>query len=165
MKGSVVFGGKNKRYRYRLTRAWGDGDAMCIVMLNPSTADHRKTDPTLRRCIGFAKRWGFDQLVVVNLFAFRSASPKLLRAARGNGLNPVGLHNDKHIVLAARKAKRIVVAWGNDGALEGRGAEVLALLSRRSRKPVWCLGVSKAGYPFHPLYRPENSTLVRFESP
>ena len=57
------------RYRYRLTRRWGDGGAVAFVMLNPSTADAEKDDPTIRRCIGFAREWRFGRLIVVNLFA------------------------------------------------------------------------------------------------
>ncbi len=74
------------RYRYRLTRRWGDGPLLSFIMLNPSTADAEVDDPTIRRCMGFARRDGYGGIVVGNLYAFRTTKPKALFAAD----NPLG---------------------------------------------------------------------------
>jgi hypothetical protein len=134
------------RYRWRLWRTLGASpDRVLFVMLNPSTADADRDDPTIRRCIGFARAWGFGRLDVVNLFAFRTALPGRLRGSR----DPVGPDNDRHIARAARDADAIVAAWGVHGALLRRDRAVLDLLADR---PLLCLGRTRAGHPRHPLY-------------
>ena len=135
------------RYRYRLWRRWADGEVVLFVMLNPSTADARRDDPTIRRCGGFARAWGFAAMTVVNLFALRATDPARLRRAR----DPVGRDNDRHILAAAAGASALVLAWGAHGALGGRDREVRALLT--GHRPE-CLGVTRAGQPRHPLYLP-----------
>src|SRR5688500_11357729 len=99
---------RSGRYRYRLWRRWGDGGAVAFVMLNPSTADAERDDPTIRRCGGFARAWGFGSMVVVNLFALRSSDPQRLRRAR----DPVGRENDRHIIDVTGTSDAVVLAWG-----------------------------------------------------
>jgi len=118
-----------------------------FVMLNPSTADAEQDDPTIRRCAGFARAWGFGGMTVVNLFAFRATDPARLRRAR----DPVGRDNDHHIATAARGAGMVVLAWGVHGALDGRDRVVAALLADVRPR---CLGTTRGGYPRHPLYLP-----------
>ncbi len=115
-------------------------------MLNPSTADAERDDPTIRRCAGFARSWGFGGMTVVNLFALRATDPARLRRAR----DPVGRDNDRHIAAAA-SAGLVVVAWGVHGRLGERDRAVLALLS--GCRP-GCLGTTRGGHPRHPLYLP-----------
>lgn len=131
-------------YRYRLSRRWGDGPAVAFIGLNPSTADETNDDPTIRRCIGFAKRWGYDQLVMLNLFAFRATDPADMKRV----LDPVGPENDKYLVREAREAGLVVAAWGVHGSYHARDEEVLSILPL----PPVALGVTKDGYPRHPLY-------------
>ncbi|MEC9374624.1 MAG: DUF1643 domain-containing protein, partial [Planctomycetota bacterium] len=113
------------RYRYRLTRRFpdapADGPAACFVMLNPSTADAERDDPTIRRCIGFARGWGCATLDVVNLFAFRATRPADLRAAE----DPVGPCNQRHVRAAIRRADMVIFAWGDHGALLQRGERLM----------------------------------------
>jgi len=131
------------RYRYALWRRWGEGAQLLFVMLNPSTASETANDPTIRRCIGFAREWGYAALAVANLFAWRTPSPARLRDARG----PVGGENDSWIGRLQADSALTVAAWGNHGRLHGRGAAVRALL----RDPR-VLGLTVAGAPRHPLY-------------
>ncbi|MFN8498399.1 MAG: DUF1643 domain-containing protein [Anaerolineae bacterium] len=131
-------------YRYRLWRIWGAGAAVAFVMLNPSTADGARDDPTIRRCMGLARAWGYGRLEVVNLFAYRSPSPEALRRVS----DPVGPDNDRYLGEAAGAAL-VVVAWGNDGALLGRDRAALAALADGR---LHCLGVTLRGQPRHPLY-------------
>ena len=136
------------RYRYQLGRRWAaGGPVVAFVMLNPSTADAERDDPTIRRCAGFARRWGFAAMTVVNLFALRATDPARLRRAR----DPVGPANDGHIAAAAAGADAVVLAWGAHGDLRGRDRDVLALLA--GVRPA-CLGVTRGGQPRHPLYLP-----------
>lgn len=143
-KGAIIDLSGN--YRYLLWRNWNsDLPKLLFVMLNPSTADADVDDPTIRRCIGFAKLWGYGSLEVVNLFGLRSTNPDELRKCE----DPVGPDNDAHVLLAASNANKIIVAWGTNGSYLGRGRKVSTLLYRH--KP-FCLDISKAGHPKHPLY-------------
>ncbi len=134
-------------YRYRLWREWdASRPRVAFVLLNPSTADAAADDPTLRRCLGFARAWGFGALEVVNLFALRSPSPAALRAAA----DPIGPENDRHLAEVVASADAVVAGWGNHGALLGRADAVrrAALLP----EDTLCLGVTAQGQPRHPLY-------------
>ena len=114
-----------------------------FVGLNPSTADATNNDPTITRCINFAKSWGYGGMYVTNLFAYRATQPKDLKAAK----NPVGKDNDSWVLKLAKDAGIIVAIWGNHGAYQSRSQEMLKILPRPH-----CLKVSKTGEPMHPLY-------------
>jgi hypothetical protein len=138
-------------YRYALRRVWDPNEpAILFVGLNPSTADHRVDDPTIRRCMRFARESGFGQLIVANLFAFRTSSPQSLRRAA----DPVGPENDRWLQELSVEASVSVAAWGNGGTFLHRDRAVLELL----RAPL-CLGVTKRGHPKHPLYVPAAARL------
>lgn len=148
----------SKRYRYVLWRNFVAKPAnSCLwVMLNPSTADEYQDDPTIRRCQRFSRSWGYDACRVVNMFAYRSTNPDVLRAVH----DPIGPENDIYIKREAASASRVVVAWGAHGALHGRSVQVRALLSG---SPCWCFGLTKSGEPLHPLYQHSSSALVVWE--
>ena len=148
---------RDRRFRYRLGRRWGDGAAVCFVLLNPSTADETRDDPTVRRCIGFAQALGYDALEVVNLYAFVATDPAELRRAG----YPVGSYNDRHIEAAVRESERVILAWGVQAARAERPAEVLGLLRRVGVEP-HCLRLTASGHPEHPLRLPSRCGLVRF---
>lgn len=145
------------RYRYRLTRAWDRcGPRVVFIMLNPSTADARRDDPTIRRAIGFARRWRFASLTVVNLFAWRATRVADLRRAA----DPIGPLNDEHILDAVRSAERVVAAWGNHGVWRDRGRTVAGMLP--AGVSLLSLGMTNEGMPRHPLYVPANARLRRY---
>jgi hypothetical protein len=116
-------------------------------MLNPSTADEFKNDPTVERCERRARALGFGAFRVTNIFAYRATDPKVMRAAE----DPVGPHNDAAILEACDWAASVVCAWGTHGAYLSRGEEVIDLLKRAGVRPL-TLGLSKHGHPKHPLY-------------
>src|SRR5262245_34051042 len=87
---------RDRRYRYSLSRRFGDGPTSVFIMLNPSTADAERDDPTIRKCVGFCRRWGVGELHVVNLFAFRAVSPFDMKKAD----DPVGPRNRRAIEQA-----------------------------------------------------------------
>jgi hypothetical protein len=142
------------RYRYALTRTWNApaGEAL-FVCLNPSTADGLRDDPTIRKCLGFARRWGMGGIRVANLFAYRATKPQELRRAQKRGVDIVGPMNDEHLLALAHGAGRVVVAWGAHAEpYDVRVNRVLTLLAPHVlNQRVWCFGVSKQGHPLHPL--------------
>ncbi len=125
-------------------------------MLNPSTADAERFDPTVRRCYGYARDWGFGSMEVVNLFALRSTYPEMLKRVP----DPVGPENDGAILKAVKNSDLTVAAWGVLGKLRGRDREVLELIG--SVRDLHCLGTTKAGQPLHPLHQPKKLTPVVF---
>jgi hypothetical protein len=132
------------RYRYALWREWDPGGpAVLFVALNPPTADHRRDDPTVRRCIQFARDWGFGSLAVANLFAYRTLEPRLLRRVN----DPIGPANDRWLSRLVGQAELVVAAWGALGDYRGRAAAVAPRLGS-----LHCLGLTKSGAPRHPLY-------------
>ena len=147
-----------RTWRYTLERLWDDAKPLVtFVLLNPSTADESHDDPTNRRGIDFAKRWGYGGVVFVNLFAYRTPHPKVMLRQP----DPVGPDNDRHIVEQARKAGVVVAAWGANNTL-GRDRAVLRLLDGT---PLQCLGTTKNGHPRHPLYLRSNAPLEPYRGP
>lgn len=144
------------RYRYHLWRQWRELTAsagfVLFAMLNPSTADEFKLDPTLTRCKGFTQRFGFSRFEVVNLFALRSTDPKALLSHP----DPVGPSNDLVIKTCMEKATVIVVGWGAFPLASWRAKQVFELAQG---KPLHCLGTTQAGHPRHPLYLPSAAEL------
>ena len=131
-------------YRYALWREWDDTAPLVLfIALNPSTADHRRDDPTIRRCMGFARDWGFGRLAVANLFAYRTPEPARLRLADA----PVGPRNDRWLARLASEASLVLAAWGVHGDYLGR-----AELVRSRLHGLHCLGTTMGGLPRHPLY-------------
>jgi hypothetical protein len=137
-------------YRYTLTRVWDAAlPVITFVLLNPSTADEVQLDPTLRRCVGFAKREGFGGMLILNLYAFRTKDPKVMMAAP----DPIGPDNDR---ILANVTGTVVAGWGTN-ADPARVAQAVALLP-----PLQALGVTKTGHPQHPLYVRANAPLIQW---
>lgn len=132
-------------YRYVLTRKCSDNVGRCnFIMLNPSTADEINDDPTIRRCVGYTKKWGYSKLVVTNLYAIRATDPSILRYM----FDPIGPENNEYIKKYALLSNKIICAWGNYGV--ERGKEVMRILHGL---PLYALGVTNKGQPVHPLYQ------------
>lgn len=146
-------------YRYLLWRTIGDMPRRALfVMLNPSTADAMQDDPTVRRCIGFARREGCGRLDIVNLYAYRATDPRILRSVA----DPEGSHNDGYIADAARQASLVILGWGAfESPFAGRIRKVVSYLSL-IQPDLWCLGHTLSGAPRHPLFVRRDAPLVRF---
>ena len=146
---------EDRIYRYVLIREWDIiKPALMIIGLNPSTADETKNDPTIRRCIGFAKKWGYGKLYMTNLFAFRATLPKDLFAFS----KPIGLKNDFWIKKISREVDKVILAYGNLGKYMKRNRDILNIIE----KP-YCVKISKTGFPMHPLYLKYTDEPVVFE--
>src|SRR5882762_8944257 len=140
-----------RRWRYLLWRRWDAArPAANFLMLNPSTADEFKLDPSCTRARVYAERWGFGALVVTNLFGWRATDPAGMKAVR----DPVGRGNDAAILLAARECALVVCAWGNHGAHLERADFVLDFLKRKKVELHYLRINASTGHPAHPLYLP-----------
>lgn len=134
------------KYRYILSRDWSDGQPLKTVVfvgLNPSTADAEVDDPTIRRCVGFARTWGYNRLWMVNLFAFRATDPADMKRAE----DPVGEFNGSIVGAASNVADLTIAAWGTHGSFRNQDLRYLGGLKNPHH-----LGLSKGGHPKHPLY-------------
>jgi hypothetical protein len=143
----------------RIGGPWrGVTKTVAFIGLNPSTADATKDDPTIRKCKGFAKRWGMDWMVMLNLFAFRATVPAHMKKAA----DPVGPENDDYFGRILPKVDLIVCAWGVHGAFKNntRVADASALFAQlHGQWKVQCLGSNDDGSPKHPLYVPYETPL------
>ncbi|MEM7757125.1 MAG: DUF1643 domain-containing protein [Cyanobacteria bacterium P01_A01_bin.40] len=144
MQGGAVITGN---YRYLLWREWDSkNQTISFIMLNPSRADAQINDPTITRCINFARSWDYGRLEVVNMFAYRTSKPSLLKQAT----EPIGKDNDRYILESVSKCDRVILAWGNHGTWRKQDLYTLELLKNHSH--LYSLGITKKGCPRHPLY-------------
>ena len=144
------------KYRYSLWRIWNTNIGYVIFIgLNPSTADAREDDPTIRRCIGFAKNWGFGGIYMLNLFAFRATSPKELKKAD----NPIGPRNNKFLIGHIKHNGLNIACWGVQGSFMNREKTVIGLLGRNNLS---CLGLTQTGHPKHPLYLKKDTKVIGY---
>lgn len=145
---------KCERYRYTLWRTWREGGTRAMfIMLNPSTADENKLDPTVTRCRNFAEAWGYGGLLVCNIFAYRATKPQDMKAQN----DPVGPCNDAILKSSAKTIVReggvVICAWSQHGKLLGRAQTVRTMLFNASIKMHY-LRMGAGGMPHHPLYLP-----------
>jgi hypothetical protein len=157
-----------RTWRYSLVRTWNPGRPPAMFIgLNPSTATETVDDPTVRRCIGYARAWGFGRLIMTNAFAYRSTDPtKLTQVKLSEAVGPKNNAYLKALAWATSlgelgHAGVVVVAWGNHGALFGRDQEVRRVLDEAGVVPQ-CLGLNGTGQPKHPLYLRRDAELVPY---
>jgi len=148
-------------YRYQLGRTWDDGPIARFIMLNPSTADAEVDDPTIRRCIAFAKREHAGAISVVNLFAFRATKPADMMKAQ----DPVGPENNNHLREWVGHefgfSKLVIAAWGASPFAAKRFKQIRERGVLETK--YWrCLGKTKMGGPQHPLYIKGDAPLIPY---
>lgn len=155
-------------WRYTLGRVWDKKlPRMVWVMLNPSTADDKEDDPTIRQCCFFAGREGYGGITVVNLFAYRATkSQDLVRLGRGSLPNAVGPDNSRVLRWTLKEARlhrsKIVCGWGAKGNMFGAADHFRSFARHILKYPTYCLGVTKDGEPKHPLYIPHHRELEEY---
>lgn len=149
-----------RKYRYLLWRIWNESrDRLCTwILLNPSTANENRDDPTIKRCMRRAVNDGWGGLLVVNLFGWRSTFPmSLVKAA-----DPIGSENDNAILRAVQGVGIVLCGWGRHGKIQSRDERVLRLLREVNAKP-YALSFNSDGTPKHPLYVPYSTSPVLME--
>ncbi|VEE84266.1 Uncharacterized protein conserved in bacteria [Streptococcus milleri] len=145
---------KDKIYRYKLSRTWDSTKpTILFIGLNPSIANENVDDPTITRCINFAKDWGYGTLLMANLFAFRSTYPKDIYLID----DPIGKDNDHYLLECVTQSDLIVACWGNNGTYMNREKVITELVPN-----LYCLQKNKNGTPHHPLRPPRNIHPVPF---
>lgn len=157
---------KDGRYRYRLEREWdSDLPVGTWLMLNPSIADTKQDDPTIRKCVGFSRIWGLGGIVVVNLYAARATDPTELK----HHDDPVGFFNDGHVARAVEEATGpIIAAWGSAGrSAPGFWSRVNKVINlpEVAAAQLDCVGVNRDRTPSHPLMLAYNSTRLPWRKP
>lgn len=134
------------QYRFALSRAWEPNMRVIgFILLNPSTADDKIDDPTVKKLIQFAKHNKYGGFLLANIFSLRSTDPKLLRTHH----DPIGPSNDYWIAQLTRWSEIVVCGWGNHGSLNNRGKEVKLIIPKAKR---FAFGFNNGGQPTHPLY-------------
>lgn len=147
IKSLAVFS-DDRKYRYSLSRVWDNHEKLVVFcMLNPSTADEIKNDPTIERCQRRAMLWGYGGLVVVNLFALRSTDPKALYKAE----DPYGPENMRIVLETSKIADMVICGWGKHGSIDNHGNFMLMRMRNHGIVP-HALKINKDGSPAHPLY-------------
>lgn len=149
-----------QQYRYQLIRQWDlEKPLVLFIGLNPSTADDKIDDPTIRRCIGFAEREDFGGFIMANLFAYRATSPTDMK----NSLNPIGDLNNEWLGKSIHACKKVIACWGGHGSHLDRHTEVSDLLkSYCTATPILCFGKTQNGQPKHPLYLASTTKLIDY---
>lgn len=167
---------EDRKYRTFLSRIWDRSKPICIFgCLNPSIADREVNDPSVTRMIGYAKRWGFGGLYVVNVFSLVSTDPAGLKAVddpvgpgNRNGWLYAISHARNHNIMVATEAipasrhPTFVCGWGIHGGYKDQDRVALGWLRAFSVVPR-ALKVTAAGFPSHPLYLRGDLTAEIYE--
>lgn len=144
-----------QRYRYQLWRSWDiHGKTVCFVGLNPSTADAEQDDPTITRCINFAKQWDFGNLCMLNLFAYRATEPEEMIKQQAQAFGPL---NDFYLAQPLQRCDLTVVCWGANGKYFNQDLHVLRMIDT----PM-CFEMNKNHTPKHPLYVKSDTKLINY---
>lgn len=152
---------EDKKYRYILERRWDPSlPRMVLIGLNPSVADGFIDDRTVRRCLDFARREKCGALLMLNLFAFRSTDPRVLRLQD----DPVGPENDENLRLHATRPELFVAAWGAPAAWARPRIKAVEAIFKAQGRRLYCFGTTLEGYPRHPLYLGSSTPLEKFRS-
>ncbi|MFK4765340.1 DUF1643 domain-containing protein [Desulfobaculum sp. SPO524] len=142
------------QYRYELRRIWNSSKPLALFIChNPSTADHATDDRTSKRCINYAKDWGYGGLLMGNLFAFRSTDRTALRHTP----DPVGPENDYHLRRMINEASITICAWSCYNVPLKRDLEVIKFIP----SPM-CLKINPKGRPYHPLMQKKTLTPIPY---
>lgn len=145
---------EDRKYRYKLWRIWDDTKPIVMFIgLNPSTANEFDSDPTITRCINFAKSWGYGGMYMCNLYTYVSTDPKKLQTS-GEDLSI----NNRILLETKLECEIVVFCWGCFKGIDKRAQLVAEIFDEP-----YCIRITKSGKPEHPLYLPSDLKPIRFE--
>lgn len=150
---------EDRTRRYWLLRRWHQlKPCYAYIGLNPSKADERRDDPTIMKGIGFTDRFGGGSLLMLNANDLVATDPREMKMHR----EPCSQANYEIMVnlLDDYKPERVVCMWGANGGHMGGDKAVLKMLKLMNIEP-WCFKLTAAGQPYHPLYLPWTTELIR----
>jgi len=148
-----------RKYRYILKRSWDESKGFVnFIGLNPSTADESKDDPTIRRCMGFARDWGYGGIYMTNLFALRATHPEELKKTDDDLHDARNPYNSFHLHFAIDRSKITIAAWGNHGKLDSMDYYM------KSSHELHYLKMNSTGQPAHPLYLPKTLKPIKWDN-
>lgn len=148
-------------YRYLLRRTWDhDKPRALFIMLNPSTADAKIDDPTIRSCVRLLKALQYGSMEVVNIFGWRATNPDELSIQ----IDPIGPMNERIVAAAIGRCDTVICAWGANAMAERKTYWLVGLI-RSYRPAAYCLGTTKHGSPKHPLYLKTGTPLIAYRQP
>ncbi len=146
--------------RLILDRRVGNNNCRLLwCLLNPSTADDSKDDPTIRRLKRFTADHGYGKLRVVNLYAVRATNPAEIKALPPS--ERIGFGNTCVLAAEFKRHDLFVAAWGAVPWARDHAAKILSL-ARTQGCVAHSLGVTRNGAPMHPLYRPADAVILRY---
>jgi hypothetical protein len=146
------------QYRYLLRRVWDHVKPRALfVMLNPSTADAKVDDPTIRSCVRLARGLGYGSIEVVNVFGWRATNPDELPKQA----DPMGPMNERIVAAAVARCDVVICAWGANAMAAGK-TQYLCDRILSYRPAAYCLGKTKSGAPRHPLYVKSGTALETY---
>jgi len=145
-KGAIL--SESRQYRYQLWRIWDDEKPKVLfIMHNPSKADEDENDPTITRCINFAKSWGYGGIYVGNISPYIATKPAELNNVSEPDLFPRS--NILNILWMAEKCQLHVLAYGvPHKKLKNWPVHTYDL----NHVKFHAIHKTKNGYPGHPLY-------------
>lgn len=149
-----------KKYRWWLWRRWSDLPLVIWIMMNPSTADHTKNDPTIFKIIRYSTRWGYGAALILNVYAYRTSRQENLPQSMREALGRSNRWWIRTIMkFAKQKNLKIICAWG---AKHHSAGMLVRYQAARLRVKLHCLELSLEGEPKHPLYLKESLDPIRF---
>ncbi len=127
-------------------------------MLNPSTADEQKDDPTISRVCRLAENGGFNRLLVLNLLGIRATNPVDIWLHE----DPLGADNwrawDSALKELVPDRDSISLAWGRAPTQRNQLVKFTPVLVEAARRlkvwsgPLMTWVQNLDGSPRHPLY-------------
>lgn len=148
---------QHRAYRFILWRYWDEKPRVLFIGLNPSTANEIQNDPTIRRCAGFAEKWGYGGMYFCNLYSYVSTNPRAL-----SDKEAIHSANNPAIAMATKLVVLTVVAWGDGVELVENGSLVAENVKNIISAPM-CFGLTQKGNPKHPLYLSGEAELVDYD--
>jgi hypothetical protein len=139
---------------------------LIVIGINPSTADEKLPDRTIRKVIGFANRNGYDSFIMLNLYPQRTPYPDDLHMEINEDIFNCNLKTIYEVVTKYDNPT-ILVAWSERITVRRYLKNCLKYIFDVIEKSnvTWLkIGeLTKRGHPRHPLYASYNLAFTNFD--